>query len=122
MFILAASAHSVSDVMREKSEQPHQEISGRETKPVYVSLPASPVQPADDLDHGQVVFDPVAELQRQLRDAQAELARHEAAQDRQRGQANIRQKRWRARNPELARTRDAEYKRKKRARERGQDQ
>jgi len=68
----------------------------------------------------QVIYDPVADLRQQLQDAHAQLAQHEAARQRQREQANDRQKKWRARNPQLARERDAEYKRKKRARDRGQ--
>lgn len=61
----------------------------------------------------QTVYDRVAELERQLAEAQAKLE-----QQRELGRAS--QRRWRERHPEVARERNAAYKRKSRARRREQ--
>lgn len=59
----------------------------------------------------QTLFDRVAELERQLQEAQAKL-------DRQRAQRRATVQRWRQRNPELARQQDAARARVYRARRR----
>lgn len=121
---LRVPGNSPAIVMPKEGEGPPQETAEKNTQAEQVRAPVRRADTSFSPPQEQTVFDQMAALQQQLaqarqeaQQAQTKLEQHEAKRELK----NERQRDYRERNLAAVRQRDAAYRRKRRARERGKN-